>query len=473
MTQFEEEESGKTNQSRSSWFIRNQEPNPPNMNNNSDAGYINKCVKLIEARWRRGPSSEWKSYDFDKLSQEIFDTTGESLSISTLKRLFGKVSYHNLPSVYTLNALARFIGFEDWTSFKINNALGSEPNAAGVLAESTATTVPIPPPVPIKHRFRTVTNLKKRLRWWSLLILPLVALAYLFLSSTKPPRHGPVDPAAYSFRSNKVLDEGVPNSVVFHYDASAAPTDSVFIVQTWDMSRRRLVSRSDHEHSAIYYYPGAFNAKLVVDTQIVKTFSLLISSGGWLATAEGEPQPFYFKKEEYRIEGGAVVDSALLAKNHLSPFPEAPMIRISYVKDMGPLPDDNFSFETTLRTEHSAGANACEQVELAILCKNDVFIFPLTAPACIGDLQLYAQGKSVSSKEADLSGFGTDLSQWTLFKIKTVNRQMQFFINNKPVYSLAFPNAPTDIVGVQYRFRGGGAVKDTRFITEGRTIELK
>jgi hypothetical protein len=190
--------------------------------------------------------------------------------------------------------------------------------------------------------------------------------------------------------------------------------------------------------------------------------------------AEGEPAPFYFKKEEYmRKEGGVVVDSALLAKNHLPFYPQAPWIRICYMKDLGSLPDDNFSFETTLRTDRNAGAEACQQMEVLIQCKNDVFIFALSAPACIGDLSLYAQGKRITSKEADLSGFGADLTQWTTLKIATVNRHMQFTLNNKPAYSLDFLNPPTDIVGVQYRFRGGGSVKDTRFITRGRTIELR
>ena len=170
---------------------------------------------------------------------------------------------------------------------------------------------------------------------------------------------------------------------------------------------------------------------------------------------------------------GVVVDSALLAKNHLPIYPQAPWIQICYTKDMGPLPDDNFTFETTLRTDGSTVNEACQQVEILIQCKNDVFIFPLSAPACIGDLQLYAQGKRVSSKEADLSGFGADLKKWTTFKIETVNRHMQFVLNNRPVYALDFPNPPTDIVGVQYRFRGGGSVKNTRFITRGKTIELK
>lgn len=239
------------------------------------------------------------------------------------------------------------------------------------------------------------------------------------------------------------------------------------------MRRRTPVSKTGHAHSAIYYYPGYFNAKLVVDTQIVQTHGLLIGSGGWLAMAEREVEPFYFKKEEYSKENGVVVDTALLAKNHLTFYPRAPWISICYIKDMGPLPVDNFAFETTLKSDDIKGAEACQRAEVFIHCKNDVVIIPLSAPACIGDLSLYVLGKEIKSREADLSGFGADLRQWTTLKIETVNKRMQITINNRPVYALDFSNPPTDIVGVQYRFRGGGSVKDTRFICQGRTIELR
>jgi hypothetical protein len=444
------------------------------MNSHTDAVYIRQCVDLIERRWQRGPSAEWKSYDFEKLSDEIFDTTGISLSISTLKRLFGKVSYNNLPSLYTLNTLARFIGFEDWNAFKRRQLVSAVPEETAALTGSVTTLqIAIPPPKPVTNDFRNTTTSKKKFLWWPLM-LSLAALAYLFVSSARPPRHGPVNPSDFSFSSNKVLTEGVPNSVVFQYDASAAPTDSVFIVQTWDMRRRTLVSKTGHTHSAIYYYPGYFNTKLVVDTQIVLTHGLMIGSGGWLAIAEGEPSPFYFKKEAYaRKEGEVVIDSELLARNHLPFYPQAPWIRICYIKDMGPLPDDNFTFETTLQTNHNSGADACQQVEILILCRNDVFIFPLSLPACIGDLNLYALGKNITSREADLSGFGSDLTKWTTFKIETANGHMEIMLNNRHAYTLDFPNPPDDIVGVQYRFQGGGSVKDTRFITHGRTIELR
>lgn len=50
---------------------------------------------------------------------------------------------------------------------------------------------------------------------------------------------------------------------------------------------------------------------------------------------------------------------------------------------------------------------------------------------------------------------------------------MQFLVNNKKAYEAVFPHAPTGIVGVQYRFNGVGAVKDTWFKSKsGREINL-
>src|ERR1700759_3742769 len=157
-------------------------------------------LDLIETRWQRGPSWEWKSYDFEKLSDDIFEATGVSLSELTLKRLFGKVAYNNPPSVQTLNTLARFAGFKDWSAFKWQAPM--QPAAA------TAQQVVIPAQVIAATAPAAATAPKKRVLWWPFLFLPLGALAYLFLNSTRISRHIPVNPSAFSFSSNKVRTEG-------------------------------------------------------------------------------------------------------------------------------------------------------------------------------------------------------------------------------------------------------------------------
>lgn len=55
--------------------------------------------------------------DFDFLSRQIIGYMGESISISTLKRMWGYVSSSCKPSSYNLNLLSRMVGCADWNSF--------------------------------------------------------------------------------------------------------------------------------------------------------------------------------------------------------------------------------------------------------------------------------------------------------------------------------------------------------------------
>ena len=460
------------------------------MNTNSEAYYIGECLALIEAKWQRGGREEWKSYDFERLNADIYEATGVSLSVSTLKRVFGKVSYTNLPSLHTLNTLARFAGYEDWNAFKRQTEAGASaagslpPRSAEALhkgeqAMPAATMPPTPPsaaaPVATPAPGRSTTPH----RWWLLLLIPIALLGYSLLK--KNARPAPPDPRSYSFTCDKIVTDGVPNSVVFRYNAPAAPTDSVFITQTWDMSRKTAVPQTGpqtgpaaaREFSAIYYYPGFFQAKLVIDTQIVRTQDLMIGSGGWLALATGDPIPTYFSKEEVRRTEGVEIDTATLARYHLIGQPRAPNTRLFYMKEMEGLSNADFSFETTLKNGFNQGAGVCQYVEVLIQCKEDIIIIPLAAKRCIGDLRLYAAGAGVSSRDADLSGFGCDLTQWTTLKVESRNRQMHFLVNGREAWSLRFPHAPTDIVGVQYRFTGVCAVRNARFTGGGHSFDLE
>ena len=128
---------------------------------------------------------------------------------------------------------------------------------------------------------------------------------------------------------------------------------------------------------------------------------------------------------------------------------------------------NNFSFETELKTRTANGVNSCQRVEVLLQSKNDIIIVPLVNPACIGDIALIADGFYTDSKQDDLSGFGCDLSKWTKLKIDCKNQQIRFWINDKQAYMAMIKNAPTEIVGVQYRFKGPGFVRNTRLWGSG------
>lgn len=396
------------------------------MDYNTENIYIRKCLDLIEVQYNRGKSADWSTYDFEKLSDAILEKTGVTLSVTTLKRIWGKLPYNNIPATTTLNTLAQFSGFKDWRDFK-------------------------QVPVPVKRTFS--------FKWlyWVPGLAGLFLIVYL-LSGGKSVHTG-----TYSFSSNKVLAEGVPNSVIFKYDARAAGSDSVYIAQTWDVRRKTAVSKDGKEYSCIYYYPGYFKAKLMVGKQIVKEHDLMITSGGWVVTLGNGPVPVYLTKEEFQHGEAIEVDGNTVRSHNFELQPQAPSLRFFNVRDLGGIKTDSFSFETSVKSDFREGMAVCQRVEILLLCKNDVIIIPLCARACVGDITLVAAGKAVESKDADLSKFGCNLSDWVKLRVEAKNRHIRFLINGEEAYALDFTNPPTDLVGVQYRFQGIGAVKDTRF----------
>ena len=70
--------------------------------------------------------------EFNELSRLIQQKTGRSLSLSSIKRIWGYVKYEGFPSVTTLNILAQYNEFKDWESFMFNN-LGNDTCDSGFI----------------------------------------------------------------------------------------------------------------------------------------------------------------------------------------------------------------------------------------------------------------------------------------------------------------------------------------------------
>lgn len=437
------------------------------MSDQAEKEFIDLCLAQIENKLGWGPNAEWSNYDFEKLSEEIEAQTQVVLSITTLKRIWGKVKYENAPSLTTLNTLARYIQYEDWRSFKIQARLKKDVLQNEILTPHNGSEVNH---TPVIHQVKT--SKKYVPLYLSLGLVGIISLYALTSIRSNKSQIKTIDPSLFSFEANKIRTSGLPNSVVFHYDASRSSSDSVYISQSWDIRRKTLVDKSKHEHSAIYYYPGYFRSKLIIDSVIVKTHDIQIATDGWLGLVENGNNPLYFNKSDFEKPGLVEINEATLKQYNLSLLPVSPKIRFFNQGDLGPLRNDEFTFETTLKNPHQLGDNVCQYVQVLIQCKDDIIIVPLSTLPCIGDLRLSVAGVQVQSRDADLSGFGCDLTQWTHLKITAKDKLVQFFVNDKKAYEVRFPHDPTDIVGVQFRFNGVGAIKETFFTQGERKIEL-
>jgi hypothetical protein len=409
---------------------------------------LQRCCRLIEQKLGWGNSDNWQNQDFEALSAQIYDHTQVTLSVSTLKRVWGKVKYDNFPALTTLNTLAIFAGFESWRHFRQLQTSGSEA-----------------PPAPSENG-HTIAEPRRRHMAWYLIpgILAVIVIAgWVYNRSAGEARPAdPADAARFSF-SSQPLSKGIPNSVIFNYDAAAAKSDSVFIQQSWDPKRRFQVPANGHTYTSMYYYPGYFRAKLIVGNRIVKEHELYIPSNGWLAAVDQEPVPVYFSKEEVIKDGALRIPASLLESRNIPLQPKVPEVRYYNIRDMNGLRNDNFIFETELKSEYNQGTAICQHVFVTIHCEKTAIMIPLGIPGCVAEMGLMVVDKGVSAQEADLSAFGCNMNEWVKLRCEARNKQVQIWVNGRKAYSTTFKEEANKIVGVSYRFMGTGAVNAVRF----------
>lgn len=408
--------------------------------------WLARCRQLIEENVDWGSAESWSTQDFERLSEEIADKTAVSLSVTTLKRVWGRVKYDSAPTATTLNTLARFIGYISWQHFKSTT-------------KSLSSEVPSP-------RIDSLKAKSNRYVWFSTgwfiiagAFVGLLGTGAFFLRNTKRQLLSYAD---FSFSSTYVAT-GIPNSVLFHYHAEASPTDSVFIQQSWDPSRRQRVPKNGHVHTALYYQPGYFRAKLIVGDQIVREQDLLIPSQGWHVAVLQEPVPVYFKAEPLIKSGRLSLPAARIQQQSISMQPVPPTVQYRYVKELGGLRSDNFRFETRVKSDYQQGSAICQRLEIMILCKNQYFAIPLSAKGCVGDLSLELAGHTVDATHTDLSGLGADLSHWVDVRCEVRQRHASVFVAGQKVYETDLPSAGKGIVGVGYEFAGTGSVDFVQF----------
>ena len=73
--------------------------------------------------------------EFNDASWQIQKKTGRSISLSSIKRIWGYVTYESFPSITILNTLAHFNGFKNWDTFLLSHN-GVDFDDSGFIDES-------------------------------------------------------------------------------------------------------------------------------------------------------------------------------------------------------------------------------------------------------------------------------------------------------------------------------------------------
>ena len=414
---------------------------------------LDQCKHLIESSLGWGDPASWSNEDFDDLSERIFQKTAVRLSVSTLKRIWGKVKYDHSPTTATLNAIARFAGFDGWRHFQQQNP--------GV-APAAPASIPLPQSAP-RRRHRG---------FLAPLIIGTTALAALLSLLSARFIHITGQTPALRFESRSTSDD-LPNSVVFDYDATPLHPKDVMIQQNWDIRRREKVNPNGDKHTSIYYYPGYFMAKLVVDGEIRKESEVFITTKGWKGIVGHNPLPIYLSPEESKDDSGhlGITARALAEKTGSMVFSDT-WTTFANVRAFPDLSGEHFTFSTTLRNTSTVEQCLCRNVRITILGKQSAIIIPLSDKGCIASLNVLTGFNALSGKDHDLSAFGCDFNNWQHIVCTEDNHLLTIIVNGRQ--ALTVPNALPigDIVGVRILFEGTGAIREAVLHGAGAPIDL-
>lgn len=406
-----------------------------------DNFYLNQCRAQIEQKLHWRDSNDWQNQDFERLSALVFEQTGTSLSTSTLKRIWGKIRYVNSPNMATLDALAQFAGHANWSAFTAN---GFQPDEYAHRAEKILPKTSLP---------------KRGVSWrvWTGLAV-IVLLASLLAIGLYAPKGKPLSFKNIQFSSQPVA-VGVPNSVVFNYNAAESNADSVFIQQNWDKRRRFRVDKNAHQFVSTYYRPGYFRAKLVLNDSVVLEHDLYIETDGWLGTFDGDLVPVYFTKTEVEKNGIIGLNEMDLAAKEIDLSNKTAEISFFKVEKSMSVPDDNFSMEMELKNTCTKSDGICRHTRIILFGDEGHIALPLSIKGCAGELAFTVAGEHFEGENKDLSAFGVDFNDYANIRCTCRNGYYQIFVNQKLAYEGKPKGKVGRILGTRIIFQGTGEIR--------------
>jgi hypothetical protein len=462
--------------------------------------YLTRCCRLIEEKWQRGESRFWKNGDYQQLSELVSTATRISISPDTLKRLFGKTKTYRSynPQLETKNALALFIGYEGWEDFKKRQpVLAGEgrppvpapgpapglslpaPEAVGgmphVVAPAPAVvavpTVPTPPREETASAFsgpaRTVSRRRYRpVAWVGLGLVLLAGLTWLSLprEGRRAVRVEAVGTAGKPpFRARFPRDT-VPHTVVFEYDISRVPADSVYIDYGYDhfgYHERELLPRDKRLITYYYHFPGRYTVRLRAGRQVLDSISIEVLSRGWMAAA-------YLKNSRLEALDPKVLRDGYHREGRLYASPgqlraggiDSALVdwtEFSNVRTFG-VDGDDFTLETRFRNSPADGGFACLESMLRVLGERNRFRLQFNQPGCARWATVQFGEIELGGKFNDLSPFSTPVSDWRVARLEVKRRRARVLLDGRLVYQAAYQQPVGAIRGIVYNFRGGGSV---------------
>ncbi len=409
---------------------------------------LSKCKEEIICKYLGSNVFKLKHTDFLKLSDEIFNTTNISISISTLRRIFDE-DFSGYPQVSTLDAFAKYLGYNDWKTYLKENNTSKEKGRQIH-----------------KKKFISGKKVIVGVLGTIFIILVILFLPRLFKSSETN-----YDNVEFSYEDFDHTE--MPVTVYFKYNLHGIKCDSASIqplgMATWEKGDEFSIDPADSIASYSYLWPETFTAKLAVDGKVVKQLKIELVTNTWKAAVSNMKNNFYvkyFDDKEIYTRGKLAFSENVLNNNT---FPKSDIERISYhlFKTFNDIDGDSLHFDTRIKNFPLIRTEKGGNTTVSLFFENaNIHVQLAIAKSIQGERLIIAFNKYFTSKKTNLSFLYRNLEEWNTIGIETLDKTFKLSINDSLVFETPYDVNPGKLTGIRYLFRGMGEVDYTRFYNQ-------
>lgn len=398
-------------------------------------------LKLVEAKFGRGPCRNWKNRDFEDLNFEISKKTKTNISAHTLKRIFGKIKTDDyyLPQKATIQALKQYINYDK------NELLKNEVQTSG------------PDTEPAPTQKRSNKNYKIRLLFIIVIILS-TCLTAVYLYKTKNP--GRLKSGTVRLTS---AEGRIPKSVQFEY-TTPNNTDSFSICYDGNFEAVYVPNGEKMKSSYYYQYPGLFRVRMWYKKQIVSpSIPVYVQTKGWEAygnySGQKQMERFFHFNLKKCLDNGTFSPTKKVISNVGLDTTRLTEITLNNYHPTG-INGDNFKLKALLKNPDEWPGATCNSVYLIITGKKEYIQLHFANPGCSYWIHCRISEKRLDKRNENLKNFTFDLSKWQNFHVENKDKHIRIFVNNILRYTTSYTESIGEIMGVTIKFQGNGYLKE-------------
>lgn len=371
--------------------------------------HLSKCLDRIAEQTGWGPYESWTHPQFVELSNQIFQKCGVMISVTSLKRIFGKIKSDHEPQRETRNALARFVGYADWDDFVKHTPVDFQEKAT-------------------KTNDKLWKSRNKLLLAGIFFIIVFLSVVIYMVYHNKP-----VDFSSVFFEG-KYLSGSSPHTVVFDYDIRPI-RDSVFIDfdDSFSETRREYLSPEHQTITHHYLLPDLYRVSLVNKNKVFRTTHVNLYTNGWQCYFGYNNRKNFFPIDIEKGDHLLGVSPDSIFKTGLVRKDEDIVLKYRLVNDFW-INGDRFSLKAKVKDTKKLETMHCFSASFIIHGDSGKVGIGFTSEDCIHKAWVRYGNVKLDGKYHDLSALAADFTQLQDLEIIVSDKHLKVKIGGKLRY---------------------------------------